>query len=229
MPSLDEMVITVGARSSPLSRVQVQEVLAEIQSHYPSIQFSTEYVSTTGDIDLGTSLKAMDKTDFFTKEIDQMLLNGICRISIHSAKDLPEPLAQGLVCVALTKGVDPSDVLVLRDGETLASLAPFAKVATSSHRREEMIKELRNDLQSVDIRGTIGDRLNKLDRGDVDALVMAEAALIRLGLTSRSRIPLPGPAAAYQGQLAVLARVDDHEMAKVFAAIDVRVQEALNV
>lgn len=229
MLSLDELVIAVGARSSPLSRVQVEEVLAEIQMHYPFISFSPQFVSTTGDKDLITSLKFMDKTDFFTKEIDQMLLNGKCRISIHSAKDLPQPLASGIVCIALTKGVNPSDVLVLRDKETLSSLRLSAKVATSSPRREDIIKELREDLLCVDIRGTIGERLKKLDNGEVDALVMAEAALIRLGLTQRNRVFLPGPAAEYQGQLAVLAKQEDAEIARIFACIDVRAKEFANM
>jgi hydroxymethylbilane synthase len=216
------MTITVGARSSLLSRAQVDEVLLELRKYYPSLSLSPIWVKTTGDKDLLTSLKLMDKTDFFTKEIDQMLLKGECRIAVHSAKDLPDPLTSGLCCVALTVGVDSSDVLVLRDRENLSSLPANAKIATSSLRREEMIKELREDFICVDIRGTIEERLKKLDSREVDALVMAEAALIRLKLTSRNRIRLPGPTAKYQGQLAILAREDDTEMQELFACIDSR-------
>lgn len=218
----DNMAITVGARSSLLSRAQVEEVLGELHKFREDVSFSPIWVKTTGDRDLLTSLKLMDKTNFFTKEIDQMLLNGECRIAVHSAKDLPDPFPQGLVCVALTEGVDSSDVLVLRDHENVDSLKINAKIATSSLRREEMIKDLRSDLVCVDIRGTIEERLKKLDSGEVDALVMAEAALIRLKLTARNRIRLPGPTAKYQGQLAILAREEDIDMQELFAPLDSR-------
>jgi hydroxymethylbilane synthase len=219
--------IVVAARSSALSRVQVQEVLLELHAFYPDVYFTSHLVTTTGDKDLLTSLKNMDKTNFFTKEIDQMLLEKKCRIAIHSAKDLPEPLPRGLKCIALTKGVDSSDVLVFREGDSLSKLQENAKIATSSLRREEMIKDLCTDFLCVDIRGTIEERLKKLDRGEVDALVIAEAALIRLGLTSRNRIQLPGPSALYQGQLAVVSREEDQEMVDLFSCIDVRNKEAI--
>lgn len=218
----DRMTIILGARSSPLSKAQVEEVLHELHKFHEGISFSPIFVKTAGDKDRLTSLKLMDKTNFFTEEIDQMLLSGECRIAVHSAKDLPEPLPSGLVCIALTEGRDSSDVLVLRDRENLASLKVHAKIATSSLRREEMIKEMRSDVLCVDIRGTIEERLKKLDSGEVDALVMAEAALIRLKLTARNRIKLPGPTAKYQGQLAILARAEDVEMQELFAPLDSR-------
>ena len=214
--------IVLAARSSPLSRVQVQEVLAELQLFYPHVYFTPHWIETTGDKDLLTSLKSMDKSNFFTKEIDLMLLEKKCRIAVHSAKDLPDPLPKGLRCIALTKGVDGSDALVFRNGESLSTLKKNAKVATSSLRREEMIKDLRSDFLCVDIRGTIEERLKKLDGKEVDALVIAEAALIRLGLTFRNRMKLPGPSALYQGQLAVVSRGEDEEMVELFSCIDVR-------
>jgi hydroxymethylbilane synthase len=221
MDLFDEKNIVVGARSSPLSRVQVDEVLHEIRQVFPSITFDPIWVETSGDKDLISSLKDMDKTDFFTREIDHMLLSGQCRIAIHSAKDLPDPMPSGLACVSITKGVDPSDVLVLREKETLSTLPLKAKVATSSLRREHTIKQLRDDFICVDIRGTIAQRLHLLDSGKVDAVVMAEAALIRLKLTNRNRVKLPGPVAKGQGQLAIVARASDSEMLHVFRFIDV--------
>lgn len=214
--------ITVGARSSPLSKAQADEVLQELKAFHPQVVFHPIWVETTGDKDLKTSLRTLDKTDFFTKEIDAMQLAGRCRISIHSAKDLPEPLPKGLAMVALTKGVDPSDSLVLRDGEKLESLPQGAKMGTSSARREKNIYALRGDFICVDVRGNIQARLAILDRGEIDGLVMAEAALIRLGLTQRNRVPLPGDRAPLQGQLAVLARSNDEEMKALFSCIDVR-------
>ncbi len=218
--------LKVAARSSVLSRAQVQEVLQELRQFHPHIEFDTNWVETTGDRDLNTSLRTLEKTDFFTKEIDALLLSGKCRLAIHSAKDLPEPLPQGLIVVALTQGLDPSDVIVLRDGDTLF---PAAKIGTSSARREQNILALRSDLICVDIRGTILQRLALLDTGIVDGVVMAEAALIRLNLTQRNRIPLPGERAALQGQLAIVALETDVEMKNLFHCLDVRPKTILYI
>lgn len=218
----EKRVIAVGARSSPLSRVQVQEVLKEIQQDHPEIEFDLHALLTTGDRDSHTSLRTLGKTDFFTREIDELVLKGVCRLGIHSAKDLPDPLADGLVLICLTKGVDPSDSLVLRDDETLETLRTGALIATSSVRREEAVKQLRSDLLFCDIRGTIGQRLDQLMDRKVDGVVIAEAALIRLGFIHLNRIPLPGSTVAGQGQLAVVAREQDEEMRDLFTCLDVR-------
>lgn len=217
-----KLTITVGARSSPLSRAQMQEVLEELLKFHPDVDFQPVFIETTGDKDLKTSLRTLEKTDFFTKEIDALQLSGGCRVSVHSAKDLPEPLPKGLVLAALTKGVDPSDAIVLRDHESLESLPKGAKIGTSSVRREKNIRQLRSDLDCVDIRGNIQTRLALLDQGAVDGVVMAEAALIRLKLTHRNRIPLPGERAELQGQLAILVREEDEEMIRFFQSIDSR-------
>ncbi len=212
--------ITVGARGSPLSCAQVQEVYDELLKFHPHVIFQPIWVETTGDRDLKTSLASLDKTDFFTKEVDALQLAGGCRISIHSAKDLPDPLSRGLTLIALTRGLDPSDALVLRTGDTLATLPPHARIGTSSIRRQHVIHELRSDLRCVDIRGTIGRRLALLDQGEIDGVIIAEAALMRLGLTDRPRIQLTGETAKHQGRLAVLAREEDVEMKQLFACID---------
>ena len=209
--------LSVGARSSLLSKAQLKEVEEELRVFHPQVEFVPSWLETTGDLDLKTSLRTLGKTDFFTREIDQMQLSGRCRISIHSAKDLPEPLTPGLVLVALTKGVDSSDCLVC-NGE----LRKGARIGASCERRDLMVKALRADLVCADIRGTIDRRLALLDAGEYDGVVMAEAALIRLGLTHRQRIPLPGETAPLQGQLAVLAREGDLEMAELFSCIDTR-------
>ncbi len=195
--------IIVAARDSKLSRRQVEEALA-------GIDYEPMWVKTTGDHDLKTSLRTLDKTDFFTREIDQLLQRGKCRIAVHSAKDLPDPLASGLVLAALTKGIDPSDVLVFN------SLPPNAKVGSSSPRRDAMIKHYRSDLQIVDIRGPIDARLEMIDQGKLDGVVIAEAALIRLNLTHRNRIRLEGEPAPLQGKLAIIARQDDLEILDFF-------------
>lgn len=180
-------MLTFGARSSPLSRAQVEEIRQEF-----GFDFEVIWVETTGDRDRETSLRTLEKTDFFTRELDQMLLNGHIDAAIHSAKDLPDPLPQGLVLAALSKGLDPRDSLVIKR-------EPIRLVATSSMRREEAVRSLYPHCQFVDLRGTIEERLQK----DVDGVVVAEAALIRLKLDPK-RIFLPGLAAPLQGKLAIV-------------------------
>lgn len=218
----NDMNIPVAARSSPLSLVQFEEVLQELRQHHPHVSFDLIKVVTIGDKDKKTSLRNLGKSDFFTKEIDEMLLKKEARIGIHSAKDLPEPLPEGLTIVALTRGVDNADALVMRPGESLASLPSGAVIATSSERREEMVRALRSDLRFCDLRGTIGERLEKLERGEADGVVVAEAALIRLKLTPLNRMIIPGETAAGQGQLAIVAHGEDREMAELFSCMDVR-------
>jgi hydroxymethylbilane synthase len=218
----DLQVISIAARSSPLSQAQVKEVLAAIQLDYPNVSFDSTFVESTGDKDLQTSLRVLGKTDFFTQEVDHLILESRCQIGIHSAKDLPEPLTQGLTCIALTQGVDSADSLVFRKNESLKTLPKGAIVATSSERREEIVKRLRSDLKFIDIRGTIHKRLEALHNGMADAVVIAEAALIRLQLTHLSRLKLPGPTTPYQGQLAIIARTDNLEMRDLFRSLDTR-------
>lgn len=214
--------LTVAARSSKLSRTQTKEVLAEMLLFYPELKFEEVFLQTTGDIDQQTSLRNLEKTDFFTKEIDSLILNKTCRIAIHSAKDLPDPLPKGLSIIALTKGLDSSDSLVFRKGESLASLPLGALIATSSLRREQAVLLLRPDFKVRDLRGTIEQRLSLLDTYDADGVVVAEAALIRLGLTHLDRITIPGETTLYQGKLAIVARQDDSEMKELFQVIDSR-------
>lgn len=220
----DKAILTlqVGARPSPLSKAQVKEVYEALQQYHPHIRFDIHYLSTIGDRDQLASLRTLDRTDFFTKEIDAWVLQGESRVGIHSAKDLPVPLTKGLILFCLTRGIDSSDALVLRPNETLQSLASRAKIATSSIRREENVKQLRSDVIFCDIRGTIEQRLAKLETGEADGVVVAEAALIRLGLTHLNRIRLPGTTAEGQGQLAVVGCKKDQEMKALFACLDVR-------
>ncbi len=182
----------VGARSSKLSHAQVEEVQSEL-----GISFAVKWVQTMGDLDQTTSLRNMEKSDFFTRELDQMLIHGEIDAAIHSAKDLPEPLPKGLKIAYLSKGVDPRDSLVIKK-------EPVKFVATSSARREGAVRSLFPDCAFIDLRGTVEERLEK----DVDGVVVAEAALIRLKLTHLKRLFLPGPTAPLQGKIAIVCRED---------------------
>jgi porphobilinogen deaminase len=110
----------------------------------------------------------------------------------------------------------------MRHGSTFENLPNGSIIATSSDRREAIVRQLRSNLHFQDIRGTIGQRLEKLNQGHIDGVVIAEAALIRLGLTHLNRFTLPGETVKYQGQLAIMARDDDLEMFNLFACLDSR-------
>lgn len=200
-------MIRIGARGSPLSKAQVLEVCGGIKMDWEAV-----WVETTGDLDKNTSLRTLEKTDFFTREIDELVLNGTVRVGIHSAKDLPFPMPEGLCIAAMTRSIDPRDALVLQEGKELASLPPNPLIATSSVRREKAALLLRNDFRFTDLRGTIGERLKFLVDHKVDGVVIAEAALIRLGLTHLNRIYLPGETVEGQGQIAIVCRCEDLEM-----------------
>lgn len=183
----------IGARDSSLSRAQVEEIKEELK-----IDFDVVFVKTTGDLDRKTSLRGLGKSDFFTKELDEMILSKKIDGAIHSAKDLPEPLAKGLKIAYLSQGVDPRDSLVIRK-------EPIQTVGTSSIRREEAVKKILKNPQFVDLRGTIEERLSY----GLDAVVIAEAALIRLHLTHLKRIFLPGPTEPMQGKLALVCHEEE--------------------
>lgn len=191
-------LVRVAARGSKLSRAQVEEVAAL----YPSFLFEVTYVETHGDKDRQSSLRTMDKSDFFTREVDELVLKGMCDLSVHSAKDLPEHIPDGLEVVEITQGVDTSDSLVI-EGELKAGMV----IATSTERREKSVLMLCSDIEFVEVRGSVEERLEVWRRGEIDGVVIAEAALIRLGLTHLPRITLPGEVAKMQGKLALVAKV----------------------
>lgn len=215
-------IIKALARKSPLSKAQVEEIKQEFALHYSNLLIDAHFIDTQGDLDKKTSLRGMDKTNFFTKEIDLAVWNKSYDLGIHSAKDLPSPMPQGLMIAAITRGLDPSDSLVLRKEGSLRSLPFQAKIATSSPRRDAAVKMLRSDFSVVDIRGTIEERLAYLQSELVDGIVVAEAALIRLGLTHLPRIRLPGETTPFQGQLALVAREDDFSTRELCQCLDSR-------
>ena len=213
-----EQTFRVGSRASALAKAQVHEVLEAIRYFDKKISFDPIWIETTGDADQKTLLKSLGKTDFFTKEIDERLLKGEIRISIHSAKDLPQEIPEGLSLIAITAGQDPRETLV-------GSLFPGARIGVSSERREKFLETFQMNLKPIQIRGTIEERLSLIEKGLIDALVVPEAALIRLKLNP-PRLYLNWPVTPLQGQLALLARQDDQEMKELFSASDVRKKTA---
>ncbi len=213
----------VGTRTSPLALAQVREIRLLLRTIAPAVELEIVSMDTAGDKDKKTPISKMEGTDFFTREIDQALLDQRIDLAIHSAKDLPDVIPPGIVIAATTRSVDPYDVLVSRHHLKLRDLPKGARVGTSSERRKNQLRAYRPDLELVDIRGTMGERLDKLVSEALDAIVIAGAGLIRLGLGCRitERISFdilrPHP---LQGSLAVAVRAGDEELKTLFGKLD---------
>ncbi len=218
-------IYRIGTRTSPLALKQVEEIVGALEEFYPAIKIEEVGIDTYGDRDKATPISQIEGSNFFTREIDEALLVGEIDFAVHSAKDLPDNLRENLVIAAITGSIDPYDVLVSKSGLKLHELPYGARIGTSSLRRKAQLKEYRNDFQIVDIRGNIEERLEKLDNSDLEAIVIAAAGLIRLGLGDRitQRIPFeilkPHP---LQGALAVVIRTEDSQLLNLLSVIDSR-------
>ena len=178
--------IRLGIRPSPLALKQAQEAIDLLKRIYPGATFSIRKIFTLGDKDKLTPISDIEGSDFFTREIDRTLLNGDIDFGVHSSKDLPDILALGLKVAFETPSVSPYDALVSKGNLKFKDLPEGYNIGVSSRRRKNQIRNLRNDLKIVDIRGNIEERLSLLDTGRIDALIVAQAALIRLGLEYRA-------------------------------------------
>lgn len=213
------MRIRVGTRSSPLALKQVEE----IAKLFPEIKFDTIAIDTTGDIDKMKPLSSVEGDDFFTRQIDEALLAGAIDVAIHSAKDLPDVPAKGLEIAALTKSISSRECLVSQEGKKLKELHAGAVVGTSSTKRKEAILRYRNDVIVKDIRGDIGKRLIQLDEGHYDAIIVAHAAMLRLGYEDRiaeifsASIMEPHP---LQGRLAIQVHKDRKDLLAIFGVLN---------
>ncbi len=212
--------ISVCARGSKLSRIQVEEVHSALKDQYENLEFDCTFLETIGDKDLTTPLTKVLDSDFFTREIDNFILEGKADISIHSAKDLPDPLPEGLQLIAITKGVDPSDALVLKEGFDLTSLPQKGRIGTSSKARHEAITKLRSDLVPTEIRGPVDKRCALIEEGVVDGIVVAKAALIRLGFEHLNIFDMDHAPHPMQGKLAIVAKSSREDLKKLFLPLD---------
>ncbi len=214
-------IIKTGTRPSPLALKQVEE----IQRLVPEVCLEIVPVETGGDKDKISPLVDQEEGDFFSAEIEQALLDGSIDIGIHSAKDLEKDTPDGLVIVALTKSISPYECLVSRGGIPLDKLSAASRVAASSRKRRDAILHFRPDLVVEGIRGNIDERLAQLDSGQFDALIVAHAALLRLGYEHRIAQIIPQeiiPAHPLQGRLAVQIRSDRKDLLEIFRSIDER-------
>lgn len=218
----------IGIRPSNLAAAQADEVITSLKAIYPFCIFSLVKISTLGDKNKATPLDKIDISDFFTREIDEALLKGEIDIALHSAKDLPDNVLPGLAIAAITKSIDPYEALVSKSGLKLDELRKGAEIGVSSLRRKEQLAKYRKDFKLVDIRGTIEERLTKFKNSSLDAIVVAAAALLRLGLeniiTQRLAFEIIKPH-PLQGSLALLVREKDVELLNFLSIVDVRKKE----
>lgn len=177
--------LVIATRQSALALWQANFVKTELQRFHPSLQVELAGFTTRGDKILDTSLSKIGGKGLFVKELEHALLAGEADIAVHSMKDVPMEFPEGLGLACICKREDPRDALVSNRFASLAELPPGARLGTSSLRRQCQIREKRPDLQIVDLRGNVQTRLNKLDAGEFDAIILAAAGLKRLGLQQR--------------------------------------------
>jgi len=209
MPTISP--IRIGTRGSKLARWQADWVAVRLRELGHEVELVE--VKTTGDREQQTSIESIGTVGAFTKEIQRALLDGQVDITVHSLKDLPTEPVAGLLLAATPARESVNDALVANDFASLAELPDGARIGTGSLRRQAQLRHLRPDLQLMDIRGNVDTRLAKLDAGQYEAIILAEAGLRRLGVADRIRELLtPGKMlpAVGQGALGIECRADDN-------------------
>lgn len=212
----------IGTRGSKLALVQAEFVRDRLQEHYPQDCFELKIIKTKGDKIQNKALSAIGDRGLFVKEIEQELLSGEIHLAVHSMKDMPGELPDGLCFAKAWKREDPRDVLVLREAKSLHELPKHAVIGTGSKRRAYQLQAIRPDIEIVDIRGNVDTRLAKMETQKLDGIVLAAAGLKRLHredviteyLDPNEMIP-----ATTQGTLAIELLVDETELLEKINAL----------
>jgi len=220
-------LLVIGSRGSKLALWQAEQAKARLLALNPEIDIRIEIIKTTGDVKTDP-LSVIGGKGVFTKELEDALLDGRIDLAVHSLKDLPTVLPDGLTISAICERDDPRDALVVCDdlkarGGSILNLPENAVVGTSSQRRVAQLKSLRADVVVKDVRGNVDTRLRKLDEGQYDALILASAGLRRLELEHRidaaisteEMVPAVG-----QGAIAIETRADDEFTIETTSALD---------
>ena len=214
------MAFRIGTRASALARWQADWVAAQLRQR--GVEVVLVPITTTGDQRQGP-IAAIGDEGVFTKEIERALLDDRIDLAVHSLKDLPTDMAPGLCLAAVPERAAVGDALVCPTNVTLDTLPKGATVGTSSLRRRSQLLHFRHDLETKDIRGNIDTRLRKLDEGEYDAIILAEAGLRRLGFAHRITQVLPLAIllpAVGQGALALETRTDDRAARQTVGVLD---------
>lgn len=215
--------INIGTRDSQLALWQTDWVKERLQKRLPEIRFETQMIKTTGDRVLDIPLAQIGEKALFTKELDIALLRGEIDLAVHSLKDLPTQIPEGLTIAAVTERWDVRDALISRNGRGLKDLPTDATIATGSLRRTAQLLHFRPDFQIVDLRGNLNTRFRKFDERDWDAMILAVAGIERLGWQQRisEKIPLEIMLPAVgQGSFAVVCREDDFPTRKIVQTVN---------
>lgn len=207
------MKIVVGTRGSKLALTQTNWVVNQLKQNYPNIEFEIKVIKTKGDLIQNVSLDKIGDKGLFVKEIEQQLLKKEIDMAVHSMKDMPSNLPDGLKFASIPKREDPRDALILREEyKNLDDLPKGATIGTGSKRRKYQLLKYRPDLNIVSIRGNIDTRIRKIYDENLDGIVLAASGIIRACLDSNITqflpvdIMIPAPA---QGALALEIRSDD--------------------
>lgn len=217
------MKIVVGTRGSKLALIQTNWAVEELKKANPGIEFEIKVIKTKGDLVTHLPLHKIGDKGLFTKEIEQQLLNREIDLAVHSMKDMPSILPQGLKFASVPKREDPRDILVLKENyKTIEDLPHGARIGTGSKRRIYQLLKYRPDLEIVPIRGNIDTRIRKIEDENLHGIVLAAAGLLRAGLEQRissylpTNIMIPAPA---QGALALEIRENDSHMEEIISHI----------
>jgi len=215
------MTVRVGTRGSKLAILQAEYVLGRLREICDE-DLSIVKIRTSGDIGGPSRLQKLG-TGIFEKEVDEALLRGEVDLAVHSMKDVPTSIHDGLVVAAIPQRLSPNDVFASHDHESIASLPEGGIVGTSSPRRAAQIKSLRRDLQVASLRGNVDTRIRRLKEGAFQGIIVAEAALARMGIMDVKMERLPTdliPTSPGQGALAVIARKGDSRMLELVSKIN---------
>jgi hydroxymethylbilane synthase len=220
----------MGSRGSTLALWQSNFVKSRLERAHAGLEVMLTVINTTGDKQSSASLAKIGGKGVFTKELEEALLDLRIDLAVHSLKDLPTTLQEGLHLAAITEREDASDALVVQSAlsgsvRTLTDLPIGSSVGTSSLRRAAQLRHLRSDLKIVELRGNVETRLKKLDAGNYDAIILASAGLVRLGFAERitERIaPSVMLTAVGQGALAVESRTGDERVAALLGELNHR-------
>lgn len=221
--------VIAGTRRSQLAVTQTQWVMDRVREQLPQDwKLEMEKIVTRGDQILNVTLSKVGGKGLFVKEIEQALLDGRIDFAVHSMKDMPGEMPEGLTFGAVSLREDPRDCLLSREGVPLEELPENARVGTSSLRRQSQILACRPDLQVEPVRGNLNTRYKKLMEGHFDAIVLAHAGIERMGWTDKVTQILPEDVmlpAVGQGALAVQCRSDDKEMLEALKGVNDPVTE----
>lgn len=215
--------IRVGTRESKLARLQTDVVIETLKKNFPDANFEVHPITTGGDKILDRPIVELGGRGVFVKELEEALLEDRVDFVVHSLKDLPTDLPNGLTLACVLNRQDARDIFVSNKAASFMELAPGSTVATSSRRRAAQLRALRQDLKFVDMRGNIPTRIRKLEEGQCDAMILAAAGLLRLEfhdkITQYLDLDICTPAVG-QGALAVECRANDKDILEMLASIE---------